>query len=181
MQALLGVSGISHGAGSIVGTARYVHHDLAVAPLLIPTSPAVLATGSLQHDLALDALGAAQHSDGPSWEEVRQLVVDTLEVAISPEAGGRVQLPEQGRFKRCVVAAAGRNDGIVLPAWSVAAVRRVRETMDPEAELHWVPGGHASGFLASRWLFVDLILRALRRLEREMEQCDTHGRRLSRL
>jgi len=164
-HALLGLVGMSHGAGAAVASAAYAHHDLAVVPLLLPTSPAVLATGSLEHDLALDALGAGHCQGAPSWDDVRDVVVDTLESAMGPEAGGEVSPPARGVFVRCVVAACAANDRFVLPEWGTKALNRVKETLDPEAELHWVPGGHVSSFLIARWLFIRLVLRGLLRLQ----------------
>jgi hypothetical protein len=166
-NALLGVAGMSHGAGATVATACYAHHDLAVIPLLIPTSPAVLATGSLQNELAFDALG-------PIDEDVRSVIVDTLEKEVSPfakDAQLRSTLGEPPHtFTRCVTAAAAANDGFVLPEWSKLAYSLVQENLDPRAELKWVPGGHCSSFLGARWLFIDIILQGLRRLEKTREQ-----------
>jgi hypothetical protein len=169
-RAVLGVSGMSHGAGATVATACYAHHDLAVIPLLIPTSPAVLATGSLANELAFDALGANTSREGPTSEEVKDVLVDTLEKELTPYAGGesslQLEAPPKGKFARCVAAAAAANDSFVLPDWSRLAWTRVRENLDPDAELHWVPGGHCSSFLGARWLFIDIILKCLQRLEK---------------
>jgi hypothetical protein len=166
-NALLGIAGMSHGAGAAVATATHAHHDLAVVPLLVPSSPSVLATGSLEYELALDALGATRRQGAPTWDDVRNVVVDTLEDVLGPTGGDTVKPPARGTFTRCVVAACAANDGMVLPERGKAAIDRARDLLDPDAELHWVPGGHTSSFLLARWLFPKVILRSLRRLEKK--------------
>lgn len=168
-RALLGITGMSHGAGATFATALFANHNLAVAPLLIPTSPAVLATGSLEHELAFDALGAATlaRPTGPSWEEVRAIVVDTLETAVNPINNPELPPhPPRGAHIKCAVVVSALSDSFVLPEWSSTAFERVREKMDPDAELHWVPGGHVSSFAVARWAFTGHILKSFDRLER---------------
>jgi hypothetical protein len=165
-QALLGIIGMSHGAGAAVATANYAHHDLAVVPLLLPTSPAVLATGSLLHDLALDALGAGGQMGQPSHEEVLDVVVHTLEQAIGPDAGGEVTPPTLGTYKRCVACASAAHDGMVTPEWSRKAMRKVKESLDPDARHYWVPGGHISSFIGARWGMIKIIMKSLHRLDK---------------
>jgi len=163
-KALLGVAGMSHGAGTAATSAIYACHDLAVTPVLIPTSPAVLATGSLVHDLALDALGAGGKPGQASREEVLDILVETLEHALGAEAGGEIVPPKVGTFTKCVTAVSAYHDSFVLPEWSNKAVDQVKKMLDPDAKHLWISGGHVSSFFIPKKL-VEIIIESFHRLE----------------
>lgn len=171
-KALLGMVGISKGAGVVIGSSGHVHRDVAVVPILMPSSPSVLATGSYVHELSLEALGASLRGEGPTWTDVRQLLVDTLDSVGSPDCAGALPLLPRGSYQRCAVCVGAASDGIVSRESTLKAFERLRETQDEHAELQWISGGHSSSIIrAPAGTYVKPVLRSLRRLSEAQKPC----------
>jgi len=166
-QALLGMSGMSMGAGVAYTVGAIARYDLAVSPLLACHSASVLASGRLEHELALDALTPC--AGGPqqtSKEEVKHLVIDTLDAMAAPAVASVVENTERKMGRKHLVFLCGADDGFVVPESGIKTFEHARVQIDPEAELHWTPGGHISSYAGARWLFADVILRSLERVAR---------------
>jgi len=171
-QALLGMSGLSMGAGIAYTVGAVARYDLAVSPLLACHSGSVIASGHLKHELALEALIPSAGPQDMSKEDVRQLVVDTLDAMAAPAVASVVENTWRKLGRKHVNFLCSTDDGLVPPESGIRTFEHARAHVDPEAELHWTPGGHISSCAGARWLFGGVVLRSFKRLARTFCQPD---------
>jgi len=164
-KALLGISGMSHGGGTTQTCGVIAQHDLAVVPMLQPTSGANFVTGGLIHDLAIDRLATEGQM---SYEDAANKVFESLQSKHDDAAWqGLLPADHKAQHRKCATCVCAAHDAWVTPEWCGKAAADAKVFLDPQARCYWVGGGHLSNFIGARSDLAHLVLEALQRLERE--------------
>ncbi|CAJ1406075.1 unnamed protein product [Effrenium voratum] len=134
-------------------------HDLAVIPLLASASPEVLISGALRGEVAFSQLS----QDGLDLKEAESMLRGLLLANSTAELHRfMAELPGR-RGTKVVTQVSAFHDAFVDRDASRLAFGIMQE-LDPNAELQWVTGGHASSHVAARYLFLGSVISALERL-----------------